>query len=131
MKITFTFLILIASFSISAQEKLAEFTTTHVNSMGMMNKLSVKFEVYQDSLVMTQMDKNILKQYEKMELPASTSFVYPFVKNVYPHNVHYTFRNETLDFTIQTGSKAVKPSVIMRQKDSFSNEVTEQIFLTM
>lgn len=130
MKISLTLLIFITSFSLSAQEKLAEFTTSHAQVMGVSTKMDVLFKVYQDSLVMTYMDKRIIKQMEKMGMPVTTRFVHPFVKQDLPHGVHYTFRNETLDFTIQTGSKALKPSVLIRHKDTFSNEVTEQVFIT-
>lgn len=131
MKIAFTFLMLFMSISTFAQDKIAEFTTTHVQALGSNTKMEVKFELYQDSLVMIQLDKNIIKQYKKMGMPVSTSFVYPFEKLESPAGIYYTFRNETLDFTIAVGQKAIKPSVVMRQKDTFTNEVMEQIFISI
>lgn len=131
MKTVISILLLMLSFSLTAQEKLAEFTTTHAQAMGATHKIQVKFELYQDSLVMIQMEKSVLKEYGKMGMPAATSFVHPFVREEYPNVVLYKFRNETLDFIINLGSKGMKPSVIMKQKDTFSNEVTEQVFISI
>ena len=138
--IVFTLLLLITITSVSAQEKIAEFTTSHstitgqglnvgTNSlMGQAMKVETKFEFYKDSLIMTQLNKRAVKYLEKKGLPISMTYAHPFVKEQNVYGVQYTFRNETEDFLIITESKASKPSVKIRKKDTFNDQVLQSLY---
>ncbi|MBL4879803.1 MAG: hypothetical protein JKX82_00630 [Oleispira sp.] len=115
----------------SAQEEIAEFITTHSKIAEYSLKTKVKFQLYKDSLVMTQIDKKVVRSFNKKGLPLSTSFIHPFKKDETSHAVHYTFRNETEDYTIILESKAAKPSVRIRNKDTFSNTVTDALYFSI
>ncbi|MGM1055460.1 MAG: hypothetical protein ACQEWG_06200 [Bacteroidota bacterium] len=77
---------------------------------------------------MTQIDKRIVKAFTKKGLPLSTTFVHSFIKKETPYGVKYTFRNETEDYLIVTESKAARPSVKIRNKDTFNDKVFEQLY---
>lgn len=117
--------------SLSGQEKIAEFITTHSKIAQYNLKTKVKFQLYKDSLVMTQIDKKIVRTFNKKGLPLSTTFAHPFNKDETTYEVQYTFRNETEDFTIITESKARKPSVRIRNKDTFSDTVTDALYFSI
>lgn len=131
MKSIITFLIFFIGILVSAQEKIAEFTTSHSQMAGYNMKAQVKFELYKDSLIMTQIDKRVVKTFKQKGLPLSTTYVHLFKKEETPYGTQYIFRNETEDFLIIIESKAAKPSVKIRNKDTFSGHVSEQLFFSI
>lgn len=131
MKIFLTIILLLTYSIFSAQEKIAEFTTTHYTIMGQTMKVQTKFELYKDSLIVRQIDKRIVKSFNKKGLPLSTTYVHSFLKEENVYGVQYTFRNETEDFLIITESKASKPSAKIRNKDTFSDKVVEQLYFSI
>lgn len=114
--------------SVNAQEKIIEFTTNYSVISTYNNKLQMKFELYNDSLIMTQIDKKVVKYYKKKGLPLSTTIKHNFKKEESSVGIYYTFRNETEDYTIIIKSKVGKPSVRIRLKDEFSNQIIEQFY---
>lgn len=90
----------------------------------------VKFELWHDSLVQTQMDKKIVKSFIKKGLPLSTTYSYSFVKTETQSEIQYTYQNETEDFQIITKSKVRKPMVRIRTKDNFSGNITDALYFS-
>ena len=130
MRSTICILLFFTSLSLTAQEKLTEFTTTHVTSMGYNNKMKMKFQLFDDSLVMTVMDKRAVKQMEKMGAPVVTTLPYSFEKTEAPNLVQYVYRDEAMEIRI-TQAYETPPTVIMRVKDSFSGQISEQLYFSM
>jgi len=131
MKRNIIYAMLFFGIALNAQEKIAEFTTTRSAIAGYNLKTKVKFKLYKDSLVMTYLDKKIIKNFVKKGLPLSTTYVHPFSKIDSPYLIQYSFRNETEDYLITTESKASKPSVKIRNKDTFSGKITEVLYFSI
>jgi len=129
--ILFTLLLLITITSVSAQEKIAEFTTTRYSIMGQVMKIETEFELYKDSLIVRQIDKHLVKSFKKKGLPLSTTYVHPFIKEENALGVQYTFRNDTEDFLIITEIKGSNPLVSIKNKDTFTNKVMEQLYFSL
>ena len=133
MRKTIMSLMLFLTISVTAQEKIFEFTTTHYTVAGYNLKSKVLFELYKDSLTMTFLDKKVVKSLLKKGISPKTTYVYQFNMEQNDGGVEYIFRNETEDYLIRTDSKATKPkpSIRIRTKDTFSGEITDAIYFSI
>ena len=134
MKKALLYLTLFFVTSIAAQEKIVEFTTTHYTVAGYNLKSKVLFQLYKDSLTMTFLDKKVVRALNKKGLNPKTKYEHSFnKKQTDGGGVEYSFRNDTEDYLIRTESKATKPkpSVRIRNKDTFSGEVTDALYFSI
>ena len=82
---------------------------------------------------MTFLDKKVVKALNKKGLSPKTKYEHSFNKKQTDGGVEYSFRNDTEDYLIRTESKATKPkpSVRIRNKDTFSGEVTDALYFSI
>ena len=117
--------------TIQSQEMITEFNTSHVSGLGNMSKMQMNFKVYNDSLVMSYLGKNIVKMMEKRGIPTKVTYTHPFELTATDIMEMYVFRSDEEDFQIVTKNKAGLPSVRIRKKDTFSNEVVEMVYISV
>jgi len=133
MKKAIIYLMMFFGVAISAQEKVIEFTTTRW-AIGDINiKSKVHFELYKDFLIMTYLDKKIVKRLAKKGVNPTTTFEYSFNKRQTNGGIEYSYQSDTEDFLIRTESDAIKPkpSVKISNKDSFSGVVTNSLYFSI
>ncbi len=124
-------LVLLFSINLSAQEKLAEFSTNHATVAGYSMKTDILFEVYKDSLVMTFTNKRVVKQMKKTGSPTSVTYVAPYEEEKNGNLVQYVFRNDEFKASVLPNNSLGGSSVRIQTKDDFSGEVTEQLYIAI
>lgn len=124
-------LLVLFSTNLSAQEKLAEFSTNHATIVGYSMKTDVLFEVYKDSLVMNFTNKRVVKQMKKTGNPTSVTYVAPYEEEKSGDFVQYVFRTDAFKVSVLPNNSVGGSSVRIQTKDDFSGEVTEQLYVAL
>lgn len=130
MKKILVFTFLLMSISLVAQEKIAEFCTTHANVGSGVTKMNIKFELYENKLVLNYLDKKTVKVMQKNGMKTSLVMSYDFKKEVNEYSEWYKYQDKSVQVVvILKGNK--KPSVTIKTKDDFTDKVTEQLYFSL
>ncbi len=134
MKIYFTLIIIsISCFSLSAQDKIAEFITTrislaanqngHINNGATSAKMEIKFQLFEDKLILNYLDKKTIKSMEKIGQPTNLEFPYVFSKESNNQAVWYKYQDDAIQIMVMLEGNPT-PSVTIKSKDDFTGKVT-------
>ncbi|UAB85720.1 hypothetical protein INR75_06820 [Zunongwangia sp. SCSIO 43204] len=128
MKRLLAIAILFIGFQVSAQEKLAEFTTQNGNVPNMGNfKTQIHFTAYKDSLKMEYIDKKAAKMMEKAGQPNPIVMRYEFIKNDNDQGVWYVAESDEVKIMVMVPDNQ-NPSVKIQTRDNFTGATTEQLY---
>jgi hypothetical protein len=118
-KNTLLIILTLSSFTICAQEKIAEFITTHVNVGTGAVKSEIQFQLFENKLVLNYMDKKTIKTMSKSGLDPFIVFPYSLTKNSNGQAIWYKYQDEELQIMVMLEGNP-KPSVTIKSRDSFT-----------
>lgn len=129
-KVSLTVFFLFVITNVFSQDVLESFETTHATTTGMTVKMKLKIEVFKDKLVLNYLDKKTIKQMKKSNMDASIVFPYALEKKVNGNVVTYEFRNDTTFIQVIAKGNPT-PSLVIKTKDDFTGNVTEQMYFSL
>jgi hypothetical protein len=130
MKKILLFVFLTVAINVIGQEKIAEFSTMYTNVGNGITKMNIKFELYENKLVLNYLDKKTVKVMQKNGIKTSLVMTYDFKKEVNEYSEWYIYQDKSIQVVvILKGNK--KPSVTIKTKDDFTGKTTEQLYFSL